>query len=230
VRTWSSTREGSLLGGGATRPFGELLFGMDAWIHCAWSSTDFPGYRHSPDHLLWAQRTLELVEVASRAGAFSILYGSVFDRTGRTLENRSDAYALAKGELRRAIEDAALVGDSVCLISPPYIFSPADRRPGVMRSFLSGGGDWSCVQEPDAAHDFLHVQDVVGATMKALACRSSGVLEIDSGRLHTVRELLDGLGHERPCDGGCARSSVGPRRYKMSAPYTDRYFHGRQHG
>ena len=224
ITAWRTESDGSLLAREAVAAFAKQLKCVDAWIHCAWSPSGSSNYGQTADHHLWTRRTLELLDVAEGAGVHSVLFGSVFDRPDRTSEDRQDPYCQAKRELRNELVQRP--PQQWCLISPSYIFSPTEGRPSVVRDFVSHAGDWGQVRQPQIEHDFIHIHDVVASTREAVARQRHGVLEIGSGRMHSVRQLLTGLDHPAPCSGDCSSLASWQGQPVVNAEQTSRYFHG----
>lgn len=203
VVTWSREVDGSLLSADAAK-LREVLEGCDAVVHCAWASTAATDYASDPDNHKWTAATLDLADQVHASGAYLLALGSVFDRQSRESSQVRTVYGDSKVALREGLQERLTEGYRIGLLSPGYIFSPRDARPSVIRDFLRAKGSLSVVREPDAFHDFVHVDDVVAALSHTLWAERVGVLEYGLGLKHTVSQLLRGLDrHDPPCDGLC---------------------------
>jgi nucleoside-diphosphate-sugar epimerase len=163
----------------------------DVVVHLAWVASGTPAYRSSPDNARWLDASLELA-------AACLERGSLLLATGTSLEHEraaSDAYTSSKNALWQALSGRVATGQ-VGWLRPFYVFDPARRRPAVVEHAIAARDDGRAVvlQTPHSRHDFVHVDDVATAIVSAASHRLTGELEIGSGVLHAVHELVEALG------------------------------------
>lgn len=186
----------------------------DVVVHLAWSASGTPGYRSSKNNQRWVAASHELAEECLRAGAF-------FYATGTSLDAREsgDAYSLSKARLRILL-DAAIMERRIGWLRPYYVFDPATRRPALVAQAMAAAdsGEPVILHAPDSAHDFVHAADVASAIVICVLHRAAGAVDIGSGRLRRVRDLVEALGvrwqddpSKRVCEGSHHHSSADVR-------------------
>ncbi len=81
-------------------------------------------------------------------------------------------------------------------LRPYYVFDPVARRPALVADAAAAreAGVPVALRAPDATHDFVHAADVGSAVVTAVRHDLRGVVEIGSGTLHTVAEVVIALG------------------------------------
>jgi nucleoside-diphosphate-sugar epimerase len=160
-------------------------------VHLAWVASGTPGYRSSPDNARWLAATLELTEACADNDALLLATGTPLDREPAG----ADAYSAAKSALWQALSPAVSAGQ-VGWLRPFYVIDPARRRPALVDQAIAArdAGHPLTLLTPESRHDFVHVDDVAAAVRTAATHRLAGEVEIGSGRLRTVRQLVEALG------------------------------------
>ena len=183
----------------------------DAILHLAWCASGRADYRRSDDNERWVDATLALCESARSAGSTVWLTGTAVDDS----PDAPDAYSRSKARLRTALSPAIAEG-SVGWLRPFYVFDERWRRPGVvdLAESARAGGEAVLLQNPHRAHDFVHASDVGRAMVRAVSEGLTGEVQIGSGRLHTVAELVSALGARWSTD----RTAVRPEHSHVGQP------------
>ncbi|MDX6204510.1 MAG: hypothetical protein QOF39_567 [Frankiales bacterium] len=160
-------------------------------VHLAWVASGTPGYRGSADNERWLAATLELASACTDNDALLFATGSPLDREGAA----ADAYSGAKSALWQALLPAVSIGE-IGWLRPFYVIDPDRRRPALVNQAIAArdAGHPLTLLTPESRHDFVHVDDVAAAVCAAATHRLTGEVEIGSGRLRTVRELVEALG------------------------------------
>jgi nucleoside-diphosphate-sugar epimerase len=160
-------------------------------LHLAWSASGTHGYRHSTENDAWRQATLELVGAAEEVGATMWATGTVVDASS----SGSDAYTVAKRELRAEL-GPRIEAHAMGWLRPFYVFDPDRGRPEVVGATVIALREGRAVElrTPTAAHDFVHAGDVASAALCALRQDLRGPIDVGSGRIRTVGELVAALG------------------------------------
>jgi nucleoside-diphosphate-sugar epimerase len=160
-------------------------------VHLAWSASGRADYRTTDDNDRWVDATLELVEAARAAGAGVWLTGTAVDEE----PDAPDAYTRAKARLRTELRTEIELG-TLGWLRPYYVFDEQRRRPAVVDLATSARerGETLHLRSPHQAHDFVHASDVGRAIVTAVAHELAGEVQIGSGRLRTVAELVTRLG------------------------------------
>ena len=146
-------------------------------LHLAWSASGQADYRTSDDNARWVATSLELVDAAVPRAAVVWLTGTVVDDT----VDAPDAYTRSKAELRSPDADAVEAG-TIGWLRPDVRLRRGARRPALVElaaSAARGRDEALDLRIPDAAHDFVHAEDVGRAVALAVARRLHG---ISSGR------------------------------------------------
>jgi nucleoside-diphosphate-sugar epimerase len=166
-------------------------------VHLAWSASGRPDYRTTDDNERWVDTTLELVDAARAAGARVWLTGTVVDDE----VDATDAYTRAKVRLKESLLPSIEQG-AVGWLRPFYVFDEVRRRPAVvdLARAARDRGEAIHLRSPHQAHDFVHASDVGRAVVAAVAHGLTGEVQIGSGRLHTVAELVTRLGADWSAD------------------------------
>ncbi len=160
-------------------------------VHLAWVASGTPGYRSSADNAGWLAATLELTQACAKHNALLLATGTPLDREPAD----TDAYSAAKSALWQALSSQVAAGN-VGWLRPFYVIDPARRRPALVDQALAAheAGQPITLLTPDSRHDFVHVEDVATAVRTAAGHRLAGEIEIGSGRLRAVHELVEALG------------------------------------
>ncbi len=161
-------------------------------VHLAWSASGRADYRSTDDNDRWVDATLELVEAARAAGAGVWLTGTAVDDEA----DARDAYARSKARLRTslAVRHRRRARWAGCAPTTSSTSSADDRRWSTWRRAPGSGARPLHLRSPHQAHDFVHASDVGRAIVTAVAHDLMGEVQIGSGRLHTVAELVTRLG------------------------------------
>lgn len=199
-----------------------------AVLHLAWTAGSVPDYRHSAENHRWATVTLEAAERCRAIRARFFAFGTVLDD-----RPPSDAYTRAKRNLRQALEPTIAAGEATW-VRPFYVFDAEAGRPTVlaMARAAQQAGATATVRHPHAQHDFVHATDVARGVLAILRGDLNGVIEIGSGRQHTVADLMARSGFdwtaaeeadEEAHDNRAADTSI-LRATGWTSAETDRYF------
>lgn len=162
----------------------------DVVVHLAWVASGTPDYRGRPENAALAQAAMSAARWCRQADVRFVAAGTVLDDG-----SSADAYATAKQALRKGIA-REIETDVVTWLRPYYVFDPVLGRPGVLRAATHARAEDSAVElaRPEARHDFVHVGDVARAVIAAVRHDLRGVVEIGSGRLRRVSDLVEAAG------------------------------------
>ena len=178
-------------------------------LHLAWYASSTPGYRFSQANEAWHAASLEAARTCLALDSRFVGTGTVVDD-----EPDGDPYTAAKSALRADLSDAIDAGD-VTWLRPHYVFDPDEPSPAVLRAAAAARMAQRAVDlsTPEATHDFVHAADVGRAVVASVVHGMTGVVDLGSGRLRTVRALVEASGAtwttsalptDRPPDGTCA--------------------------
>ena len=159
-----------------------------AVLHLAWSSTDSDYYQEDPSNALWGQASSSFLSECLHRGIRFMAIGSAADLPGDPAFD--SPYSTAKRRFRMAFEKVQESGE-VTWLRPQYIVSFEDERPRVVRAYLqTQPEDTFTMDRPEAELDFIHVVDVASGIRVAVENGVVGVVELGSGSLHSVSELI----------------------------------------
>lgn len=160
-------------------------------VHLAWAASGTPGYRHAGDNERWVASSLELARACRESGTALVATGTSVD----TAAAPADAYSLSKARLWRELEPDVAAG-ALTWVRPFYVFDPERGRPALIAHALAAraAGTPVVLRTPGSEHDFIHAADVGRAIVTAVAHELRGVVEIGSGRLRSVSDLVTALG------------------------------------
>jgi nucleoside-diphosphate-sugar epimerase len=161
-------------------------------VHLAWAASSDPEYRTSDLNTEWFRATLDAINASLSINAEFFAVGTVIDD-----QIPADAYSAAKSALRAALA-APISSGQVTWLRPHYVFDPSAGRPRLLRAAMDAAQSSSAVslRDPYASHDFVHAADVGAAIVAAVFAHLRGVIDIGSGRLHTVSDLVEACGAE----------------------------------
>ena len=159
-----------------------------AVLHLAWASTNSDGYQDDPLNSSWGRASSSFLRECIDEGTWFIAIGSAADDPRDHALNSH--YSLSKRALRLAF-DTASRSNEITLLRPQYVVSFEDQRPRVVRAYLQNR---LCptfeLKQPDAVLDFIHVSDVVSGILTAINNQVLGTVELGSGYLHSVAQLV----------------------------------------
>ena len=160
----------------------------DVVLHLAWSSTKSHAYHEDPENSSWGALSADLLHECLKMGSWYIATGSAADVPEDS--GYSSPYSDAKRYLRSIIEPYALSGQATWL-RPQFVVSLADQRPRVIRQYFQrpAGSDFR-IKNPDAEFDFVEVRDVAQGIATTISNGITGVVDLGSGYLHSVAELV----------------------------------------
>lgn len=159
-------------------------------VHLAWSASSTPGYRFHPDNASWRRVSAEAARSCARAGIGFVGLGTVVDD-----QAGDDPYTESKHGLRTDV--AELIDDRrITWLRPFYVFDPDVPSPAVLREAIAARDDGrpAVLQSPGARHDFIHAADVGAAVVTAVRHGLRGAIDIGSGDLHRVSDLVKAVG------------------------------------
>lgn len=205
-------------------------FRPSAVIHLAWSASGTEGYRHSKANGQWVESSLALVAAAGEVGAAIWATGTVLDRG----PGHGDDYTAAKRDLRMRLEPQ-IAGGQVGWLRPFYVFDERRGRPDLVAAALHAreAGEVMRLRAPDNAHDFVHASDVASAVVTAVREGLQGEIDIGSGVLRTVADLVSILGvwwEQQPNASSAGQlhvdsvADIGPLRTAGWRPHTTEEF------
>jgi nucleoside-diphosphate-sugar epimerase len=160
-------------------------------VHLAWSASGSADYRTSDDNERWVDATLELVEAARAAGSAVWLTGTAVDDTTDAADAYTGSKALLKKELAPLIEQSA-----IGWLRPYYVFDEARRRPALVElaTAARARGETLHLRSPHQRHDFVHASDVGRAIVTSVSHGLAGEVQIGSGTLRSVADLVTRIG------------------------------------
>jgi nucleoside-diphosphate-sugar epimerase len=162
----------------------------DTVLHLAWSASGSPDYRNSSDNSLW-------VSASAAAAAHCLKEGIRFIGTGTVIDDRAptDAYSRSKSELRQRLAEE-IKGRMVTWLRPFYVFDPVAARPALLADAFDAMSHSRPVrlQSPETRHDFVHAADVGAAIVAVVIYDLHGSIDIGSGCLRSVADLVEACG------------------------------------
>lgn len=217
-----------LAAGEFTRLIGQVR--PAAVLHLAWSASSTPGYRTHADNAAWRQVTAEAAHACARNGIAFVALGTVVDD-----QPGSDPYTEAKRGLRADLAEL-IDGERITWLRPFYVFDPDVPSPAVLRDATSARAAGQPVElaSPHARHDFVHAADVGTAVVAAVQNRLGGAVDIGSGRLHRVSDLVEAVGADwtaTPSAAAVAHADSAADTHALRAVgwaprHTDHFFEG----
>ena len=178
-----------LLAPGAwTRLLDDLM--PDAVIHLAWSASALSDYRDHEDNWRWAETTVIAATLAAGRGIRFLGTGTSVDDAPA-----DDAYSRSKAATRSALAGRIAAGE-VGWLRPFYVFDEERPSPAVLRAALSAkaAGERVRLASPHARHDFVHARDVGTAIRAVVAGRLMGAIDVGSGAVAAVADLVEAYG------------------------------------
>ena len=159
----------------------------DVVIHLAWSASTTPNYREHDDNARWADSTIAVAALTADLGIHFVATGTSVDDAPA-----DDAYSRSKSAAREALADRIAAGE-LAWLRPFYVFDEEGPSPAVLRAALQAHAAQEPVAlaSPDARHDFVHARDVATAIRAVAEGRLAGAIDIGSGAVASVRELVE---------------------------------------
>ena len=164
----------------------------DVLIHLAWSASASPNYRDHDDNARWVDSTIEAAALAADRGIHFVATGTSVDESPA-----DDAYSRSKAAVRDALAERISAGD-LAWLRPFYVFDEEGPSPAVLRAALEAKATRTSVAlaSPDARHDFVHARDVGTAIRAVVDGGFTGAVDIGSGAVASVSELVESYGCE----------------------------------
>ena len=169
----------------------------DVVVHLAWSASALAEYRHHDDNWRWAETTIETAELAADRGIRFLATGTSVDAAPA-----DDAYSRSKAAVREALADRIRAGE-LGWLRPFYVFDEERPSPAVLRAALAAkaAGEPVRLVSPQARHDFVHARDVGTAIRTVVAASLAGIIDLGSGTVATVADLVEAYDCEWVPDG-----------------------------
>ena len=177
-----------LVPGAWTRLLDELS--PDTVIHLAWSASSQPDYRNHEDNWRWAESTIVAATITAERGIHFLGTGTSVDTAPA-----EDAYSRSKSAAREALAKRIAAGE-LGWLRPFYVFDEERPSPAVLRAALAAksSGERVVLASPHARHDFIHARDVGTAIRTVVRARLTGALDVGSGALAAVADLVEAYG------------------------------------
>jgi len=192
-----------LLSPGAwTRVFDDVR--PDVVVHLAWSASAAPNYRDHADNWRWAETTIEATALAVERGIRFLATGTSVDEVPS-----DDAYSRSKAAVRGALAKS-IAAEEIAWLRPFYVFDEDTPSPAVLRAALAAKsvGQPVHLANPRARHDFVHSRDAGSAIRVIVRAGLTGVVDIGSGSLAEVAELVEAFGCRWVADGASSSSAA----------------------
>lgn len=191
---WRQAAHGSLL----SRECRQTLlddFKPDTVLHLAWQSTSSPMYETHPAHYDWARATLEFVTECSNRSIWFLCAGSAIDdRHGSKSHLDSSSYLESKRLLKDRFLTVMQSQNSTTWLQIQYAFSVAAMRPRLLRAVIESQSPHDFQPDnPDALHDFIHIDDVANAITGVLVGRIIGEVPIGTGFMISTSDFVEAV-------------------------------------
>lgn len=162
----------------------------DLLLHLAWTASGTPHYRSSSDNAAWMTTSMA-------AAKHCLEHGIHFVGTGTGIDHLPpvDAYSRSKAELRAALSHE-IASEAVTWLRPFFVFDVAAERPRLVADTQNALRNDAPVllQSPWTRHDFVHASDVGSAIVACMSHDLRGAIDIGSGQLRSVAELVEACG------------------------------------
>ena len=177
-------------------------FKPEAVMHLAWEGIPDTSEEMAKKNL---QMSLDLLELAGRAGCETFLgTGSCLEYGGLKGKVREEDVGTPPNSLYKAKvelyekgkERAERLGIKFIWARPFYVYGPGQKKgsliPQIIATFKKG--EELKLQDPNAANDFVYVQDVADALTLLLEKEAlAGAYNIGYGRLTSVRNIVQAV-------------------------------------
>jgi nucleoside-diphosphate-sugar epimerase len=174
-------------------------FRASALVHLAWEG--IPDYGEDVSRLN-ADVSVRLLNVAADEGCSALVaMGSCWEYAPTQGAVREDApvdtrtpFATAKHRIRVAGEQVAQTGRArFTWLRPFFVYGPGQRADSLVPTVIARvtAGEPVVLRTPDAAHDFVFVDDVAAAIVSLVEQSSAvhGVYNVGTGRATRVRDI-----------------------------------------
>lgn len=190
VFTWQDRRQGDMrIRGVLEKALRDVE--PDIVVHLAWSPTSSRDYASDPENAEWAQVGAHLANLARRQGMWVLFAGSAADELSE--DSFDTPYGRAKCELRVEVSRSIDEGLSTWF-RPQYVYSIPHGRPALLRQLYEVEDPGAFAPErPEDLRDWIDVRDVASGVAAILANGILGVVDVGSGKAHTVKQFLDAV-------------------------------------
>jgi nucleoside-diphosphate-sugar epimerase len=160
-------------------------------VHLAWTASGTAGYRQDARNTAWVTASAALAQASIDSGAWFVGTGTAVDASG----DPPDPYTAAKVRLRRLL--APLIDQDRCSwVRPFYVVDPDLGRPALVAAARRArtAGEPLELLTPGSRHDFVLAADVADAVRTVVEHRLPGKVDVGSGELRRVADLVTALG------------------------------------
>jgi len=191
---WRQAAHGSLL----SRECRQTLldeFKPDTVLHLAWQSTSSPMYETHPEHYDWSRATLEFLTECSKRSIWFLCAGSAIDdRQGSISHLDSSSYLESKRLLKDRFSTIMQSQNSTTWLQIQYAFSVAAMRPRLLRAVIESQSPHDFRPDnPDALHDFIHIDDVANAITSVLSRGITSEISIGTGFMISTADFVEAV-------------------------------------
>ena len=191
LQPWHRSVHGSLLSHESRRVFLDK-FRPNAVLHLAWQSTSSPMYETNPAHYEWTQASLDFATECSKRGIWFLCAGSaVDDSQGLSSHLDSSSYLQSKRLLRDSFLTLSQPHSKMTWLQIQYVFSIAALRPRLLRAVVESQSPRDFQpHNPDALHDFIHIDDVANAITGVLSSGITSEISIGTGFMISATDFV----------------------------------------
>jgi len=161
--------------------------GPTTFISAAWISNSKKGYLYDDKNFEWAKKHIEIAKFCQRNNFRLIIPGTCLEY----LDRKDVPYIASKLKVLDYLQEN-FPAHGFLWIRYFYIFSLNDRRPRIVAEALrsSEEGRVFQVQNLEAKHDYIELQDAVQQTTEMIFNNYHGIWDIGSGSLRSNAQLL----------------------------------------
>jgi len=188
---WDRKKMGDLLSD-SNRKYWLDLIKPDMVVHLAWNDTGADDYDTDSRNLIWGLKSSMFMDECTIRGIRFIGCGSAVDSiNGKSSETY---YQIAKMRMRAHFETSVEYSPHAWL-RPQYVVSFEEKRPTLVRDYFKEVSENRefVMLNPTQKLDFVHVDDVVSGIRYVMQHDITGVVELGSGFLHEVGDLVASL-------------------------------------
>jgi len=156
-------------------------------ISMAWSSNRRSDYLNNPENAIWTQKHIEIAQYCIKHDYFLVVPGSCLEYG----DNESNEYVKSKIQLRKFLEEN-MPTDKYMWLRYFYVFSLANRRPGLIREALEARSQFKQFNADNikSRHDYIEVRDAIRQTTELINGLNYGVWDIGTGTTRSNLDLL----------------------------------------